>query len=652
LIRRKSAATRAVGAVVLAALAVGGAIGPARGGPAAGTDSSAASVATVLIPTDTGISADRILEDIKYLSSEELAGRGTGEPGCDAAARYIAAAFERAGLSPAGDEGGYLQKFQAVVGAAVGTGNALSVTVDGRTRDYQLDVDFRPLSFSRSGSAEGPAVFAGYGITAKRYGYDDYAGADVSGKVVIVMRHEPGERDPASPFDGESPTYYSDLKYKATNAREHGAAAMVLVTDPLNHEGEDSELLDFDARAGRVDAAIPCVQATLAAVEAIFESAGLDLEALQERIDSTFTAQTQPLEGVRISVTTSVERDVRTTYNVLGLLEGSDPAVRDSAVVVGAHYDHLGVVDGAIHPGADDNASGTAGLLEISRVLGARRDRPPRSVLFAAFSGEELGLLGSSFLAERLLPDSGSGGEPVGPGSEGRGPSVRPAAMVNMDMIGRLRGDKLMIGGIGTSPIFRPLLEELAKGRGFQLDYSAAGYGPSDHTPFYAKGVPVLFFFTGVHDDHHKPSDTWEKIDSEGEARVVSLVLAAVEALAGRREVIPFARARGEASPPGGERYGGYGRARLGIIPDFSGGDVEGVRISGASEGSPAAKAGLLAGDVIVSFDGRAVRSLQDLTYFLKDKKPGDAVIVVVRRAGEEVPIEVVLGERTGRGHK
>jgi membrane-associated protease RseP (regulator of RpoE activity) len=226
--------------------------------------------------------------------------------------------------------------------------------------------------------------------------------------------------------------------------------------------------------------------------------------------------------------------------------------------------------------------------------------------------------------------------------------------MINMDMVGRLRERELMIGGVGSSPLFRPMLEEMAEGRGFDLDYSEAGYGPSDHSPFYAKGVPVLFFFTGVHDDHHKPTDTWEKIDPEGGARVTSFAMDVVSSLASMREDIEFTRAKGEsADPPGGERYGGFGRARLGIVPDFSGAeDIEGVRITGAREGSPAEAAGLKAGDIMVSFDGRAVKSLRDLMYYLKDKQPGDEVIIIVLRDGVEVTLEAVLGVRSGKGHQ
>jgi hypothetical protein len=638
------------------------------------------------IVSEHGISAQRIMEDIKYLTSDELAGRATGTPGCDEAARYIAGVFEKAGLAPGGDEGSYLQAYDAVVGAAIGDGCELASFLGDIRRGYDLNVDFRPLSFSESASAKGKVVFVGYGITAPRFGYDDYEGVDVKDKVVLVMRHEPGEEDASSPFDGTSPTYYSDLKYKAINAREHGASAMVLFTDPLNHEDVESELLEFDPGAGKTAEGIPCVQITLAGARGLFKNAGLDVNDLQSAIDSDIKPHSVALEGVVISVTAEVSREAHRTYNVLGRLEGADPALRDHTIVVGAHYDHLGTKNGEIYHGADDNASGTAALLELARVLPKMDPSPARSILFAAFSGEEIGLLGSSYLASKLIPGGGTdyAGMDVAAGSEGtagagsgagevsagtagaageggQGSSAgsvenagdRPDAMVNMDMVGRLRERQLMVGGVGSSPVFRPMLDLLAEDYNFDLDYSEGGYGPSDHNSFYARGVPVLFFFTGVEDDNHKPTDTWDKINADGEALVLSLAMDAVTSLASREEPIAFQRAKGEASgPPGGERYGGYGRARLGIVPDFGGEDVEGVRISGASEGSPAEAAGLMGGDIMLSFDGRPVKGLEDLMYYLKDKKPGDPVIIIVRRDGKEVTLKAVLGERTGRGHQ
>lgn len=588
------------------------------------------------------VSAERIIEHIKYLSSEELEGRGTGDPGGVLAADYIAGLFAEAGLAPAGDEGSYLQGFDAVVGSSLGVNNELSASYGDVQIMYEQGVDFRPMSFSESAGACGEAVFVGYGITAPRYGYDDYEGVDVKGKIVLVMRHEPAEQDEKSPFEGTSLTHYSDLNYKAMNAREHGASAMVLFTDPLNHKDAGEELLDFDARAGKTAVGIPCAQMTLADAGGLFAVAGLDLGLLQAEIDREIKPKSRLLPGMSLSLTASVSRDARHTYNVLGRLEGADPDLREHTVVIGAHYDHLGVTDGEMYPGADDNASGTAALLELARVLPQMDPPPARSIIFAAFGAEEIGLLGSSYLAGQLVAESGSG------------EITRPDVMVNMDMVGRLRDNELMVGGVGSSPLFRPILEEMAAGRGFNLDYSEAGYGPSDHSPFYAKGVPVLFFFTGVHDDHHKPTDVWRKIDPDGEARIATFVMDVVSRLASIRQDIAFARARGEdAGPPGGEGYGGFGRARLGIVPDFSGADdIEGVKISGAREGSPAEAAGLTAGDIIVSFDGRGVKGLSDLMYFLKDRQPGDEVRIIVIRDGAEVALEAVLGVRSGKGHQ
>jgi len=608
------------------------------------------------------VSAERILEHIKHLASDELEGRGTGEPGGEKAARYIAKCFDDAGLKPAGDDGSFLQGFSVVVEASLGEDNGLAIVRGDIRQAYRIEEDFRPLSFSESAEVSGEVVFAGYGITAKEFDYDDYEGIDAQDKIVIVMRHEPAEKDEESPFDGASLTHYSDLRYKAMNAREHGAAALVLCTDPLNHPDSSESLLEFDARQGRSSVGIPCVQLSTAEAEDVMRSAGLSLGELQAKIDRNLMPQSAPLTDVRMAVTTEISRDSRRTYNVLGLLKGSDPALSGELVVLGAHFDHLGRKGEEIYYGADDNASGTAALLELARVTGSLERPPARSILFAAFSGEEIGLLGSMHLARELeeeRKDGGSGGpgaagrsgedepSPSEPGSSNDAESRPAEAMINLDMVGRLRDDKVYVGGVESSPFFRSSLDELAEDHGLDLLYSEPAYGASDHTSFYARGVPVLMFFTGAHTDHHKTSDTWEKINAEGEARVVSFVGDLLLRVASHRGAIAFTRETVEAaSPHRGEGYGGRGRASLGIVPDFSVGGADGVKLAGVREGSAADDAGLEAGDVMVSFDGRTVKDLGDLSYLLKEKKPGDAVVIVVIRDGEEVTAQAVLRAR------
>jgi hypothetical protein len=327
--------------------------------------------------------------------------------------------------------------------------------------------------------------------------------------------------------------------------------------------------------------------------------------------------------------------------NVVGILPGRDPRLRGEAVVIGAHFDHLGhggeeslaPDSGAVHPGADDNASGTAALLEIAQAfaLGAF-PRPKRTLVFVAFAGEEMGLLGSThFVASSPIP------------------LTRVVTMLNLDMVGRMRGRRVMVQGADTGKGLRALVANSARRLALQVAWHGDGYGPSDHTPFYAKDVPVLFFFTGAHGDYHKPSDTWEKLNVDGIADVARLA-AGVAAELGDRPARPLlVRGLGDPHSQGngvavGERRGGYGPF-LGTVPDFA--EVaRGVRLSGVRRGSPAEKAGLRGGDVLVGFGELDIKTLHDLTYALRERRPGDEVELTVLRDGRPLKVRATLGQR------
>jgi hypothetical protein len=319
--------------------------------------------------------------------------------------------------------------------------------------------------------------------------------------------------------------------------------------------------------------------------------------------------------------------------NVLAYLPGKT----DEYVIIGAHYDHLGRGNfdslapsqiGQIHPGADDNASGTAGVLELARVLAPQKGQLRRGILFASFAGEELGLLGSAAWAK----------EPTRP-------LEKAVAMLNMDMIGRIKDQKVYIGGVGTGSTLKAAVEQAQKEEksGFKIEYSPGGYSSSDHTSFVAKKIPVLFFFSGLHADYHKPSDTWEKINPESAARLLEVVAATGEQLADADERPAFIVVA-EDKPAGGSGGGGYG-PYFGSIPDF--GQVEtGVRFSDVKPGSPAAKAGLKAGDILVQFGDKPIKNLYDFTDALRRSKVGDVVEVKVLRDGQPVTAPVKLEQR------
>ncbi|HXJ92578.1 MAG TPA: M28 family peptidase [Terriglobia bacterium] len=599
-------------------------------------------------------SAERFLTPIKFLAGDPLKGRGNGTPELDQAAQYIADHFRADGLKPGGDKGTYLQHFQVTVGAKLGANNSFAVQQGGSSATLALGEDYTPLSFSHDGHFEGPVVFAGYGITAPEYHYDDYKGLDVKGKMVLVLRHEPQENDDKSVFAGKQLTTHSEIVNKAINARNHGAAGMILVNDTANHPGEPDQLIKFGELAGPEDLAIPALQVKAAVADKWLKPGGQTpggetpssqtpnsqtLDQLSQAIDKDLSNHSFALDpNLKVALTVDVERIRRTEGNVVGILPGSDPGLAAQCIVIGAHYDHLGLGDqhslapsqiGQIHHGADDNASGTSAVLEIADYFAHREPRPRHSIVFVTFAGEELGLLGSSYYAEHPAM-----------------PMASTVAMINMDMVGRISGNRLYVGGTGTSPGFQKLVETANQSdpaAHFELSYSASGYGASDHTSFTVRSVPVLFFFSGLHSDYHKPSDTWEKINSVDGARVAELVADSANSIDQLDTKPEYVRVAEPASPAmgGGGGYGPY----FGSIPDF-GQEHGGVKFGDVRDGSPAAKAGFKAGDVLVQFGDAKIDNLYDFTYALRAHKPGDKVMVTVLRGGERVTREVTLEVR------
>lgn len=320
------------------------------------------------------------------------------------------------------------------------------------------------------------------------------------------------------------------------------------------------------------------------------------------------------------------------TQNVVAFLPGTDPALRGQAIVIGAHIDHLGrsavsALDpearDAIRNGADDNASGTAAVLELARILGARP--PRRSVIFANFSGEELGLLGSQYFVEH---------SPV--------PIDSVVAMLNFDMVGRLRGDSLIVYGVATARELPALLDSANAGVGLRVHGIGDGFGSSDHSSFFARGMPVLHFFTNIHDDYHRASDDAGKINAAGAAKVVALAERVVRRIDARNSRLAFVR----AAPAAVTQRGGGSQVYLGSIPDMAAGDSPGLRLTGVRAGSPADSAGLKAGDVVVELAGKPVTDLQSYSDALYANKPGDEIAVVVVRSGQRLTVKARLGRR------
>ena len=581
----------------------------------------AANAATPAIP-----SAGWLLDQVKALTTAEMEGRASGTAGADHAASHIAAAFKQAGLAPGGPGAGYLQTFEVPTGIRLGSANALEV-VGAAARPLLLGRDFTPLAVSADGAAEAELVFAGYGITAPDLGYDDYEGLDARGKIVLVLSREPRGGDPESPFRLPEAYHYSERSHKIINAREHGARGILLVEHPAA-ANEALPALSGVSQPWSILAAF----VTRAVGDALLAPSGKRLVELADTIDRALAPLS--VAGVRVRLEVNLVRERGTAANVVGILPGIDPHLRHEAIVIGAHYDHLGRGGegslapeqvGEVHPGADDNASGTAAVIGLAHAF-ATAGGAPRTLIFVAFAGEEMGLLGSTEYGRRPTF-----------------PLERTVLMLNLDMVGRLRDGKLYVHGVDSGTALGTLVADAARGLGLSPQLRGDPFSPSDHTTFYAAGRPVLFLFTGAHTDYHRPTDTWQNLNPQGLETVTTFAARAIAAVAATSAPPTYVRLR--AAPASGRRGGGYGPS-FGVIPDFGEAELPGVKISGVRPGSPAEKAGVRAGDIIVRFGGVGVNTLDDLTFALRGKRAGDRVEVTVVRDGAEHRTQAVLEER------
>jgi hypothetical protein len=644
---------------------------------------------------------DRLFSTVKYLASDDLEGRGLETKGIHTAAEYIAAEFRKAGLKTDLYDGGPFQKFELNTGAKLGPDakNRLvfsgAVVKDAKDQQIKLKLgeDFQTLT--AGGSAvlrQLPLVFVGYGITAKDLGYDDYAGVDVKGKAVVILRHEPQQNNPHSKFEGKKPSRHALFRTKISNAIEHGAAAIIFCTSETEIQNgvahvrkrldtalaeleksraamaadPEATLAELDkhreiiakqaaqvvmwakrmqqaadpllgmnrAGEGSGGRTIPVLHCRREVIDRIAKGyLGKSLATVEHEIDRDLKPQSQRIGNWSVSGETRVNQTRVAAMNVVGVLEASGPLAEET-IVIGAHYDHLGfggrgsLAAGAhgkqapkvIHNGADDNASGVAALLEIARRLAAHKDELKRRVVFIAFTGEESGLLGSArYVKDPLVPLD------------------KTIAMLNFDMVGRMKDNQLVIFGTGSASEFDALLTRQIKDRGIKLKKNASGYGPSDQTSFYAKKIPVMHFFTGTHKDYHRPTDDSDKVNARGMRRVVELVedvaleIAATDKRPTYREVkSPRSIAKAGARP------------YFGSIPDFSG-EGSGYKISGVAGGGPADQGGLKSGDAIVLFGESKITNLDDFDNALRKYKGGDKVKLTVRRGSKDVKLEVTL---------
>ena len=566
------------------------------------------------------ITVKELKEEIGYLASDSLKGRKAGEQGDLLAAQYIREKFENAGLQLLYNEG--FQKFSLVTSAEIGEGNTLNVN----DISFEVKKDFQPLAISANASVSADVVFAGYGleIDLDTLKWNDYSGVDVAGKWVLALQGDPDLENAQSPF-----VEFSSERAKALNASDNNAAGLILVAGKKFSENDQLETMIFDKNSSGYS--IPIIQVTRNVANQMLEGTGFTVEQLESKMD----ADKKPFHlnaTANVSANVNVIQSETESRNIVAMLPGTDPELRDQYVVVGAHFDHLGMggpgsgsraVDTiAVHNGADDNASGVALIIELAEKVASEKNNR-RSVIFASFGAEEMGLIGSNaFTADPPVEIE------------------KIVAMLNFDMVGRLdtTTNGLQIGGTQTAKELEDILNE--KNTGFELGLSPEGVGPSDHASFYLQNIPVLFFSTGAHPDYHTPLDDADRINYEGEKKVGDYSYTVLMEIVNRDNPLTFQ----EAGPKfqrsrGGARY----KVTLGIMPDFAGIEKRGLRIDAVTKGKPADRGGMKKGDIITAIEGKKVGGIHDYMNRLQNLKAGDRISVDVLRDEKEMVLIIEL---------
>jgi len=566
---------------------------------------------------------DDIKSYIDELTNKKMEGRKAGTQGEKLASEYIASIFKKYGLTPAFGNS-YFQEFEFISGVELGKNNKLKISCSEKSiieKSFILNENYLPLAISKSAEIKNSIAFAGYGITAPELNYDDYKDLNVENKTVIVLMHYPKEKDENNPFKNIQYQNYGDIQYKIFNAANHKAAGIIFVKDLINHPGTEDELIQLKEFTVYGAASIPAIHIKRQAILPILEKCGFNLSELEKEIEQTLQPGSKIIPNIEAEIKVDLIKKKAMARNVGAITKGKS----DSKIVIGAHYDHLGASEkevGAYYPGADDNASGVAGLLYLAKRLSSKNDYDS-SILFIAFSAEEIGVQGSNFFV-----------------NSGIIPINNIKAMINMDMIGRLREKNLIIGGAETADEFKLIINKFR--RDLNIKFSGDGYGPSDHSVFYNKNIPVLFFFTGAHSDHHSTSDTAEKINIDGLQEIADLIYDIVNEIEKSNVKLTFHRVK-DSKPLDMSRRGL--KTYLGTIPDFAY-DGEGVKISGVRDGSPANNAGLQEGDIIIQLGDKKISNLNDYTYALGSYSPGDKVKIKFIRNGEEKETEAILSKR------
>jgi Tol biopolymer transport system component len=615
---------------------------------------------------------------VEYLCRPQLGGRLTGSRGEQLATNYVALHFETLGLVPAGDNDTWFQEFEFTSGVSAGANNSASVV----GKPLQLHTDYRPVAFSANATVEAAdVVFAGYGLRVPaaegQEEYDSYVHLDVKDKWVLAFRFLPEQ---LTPERRQHFSRFSSLRFKAMQARDLGAKGLIVVSGPTSGVREQLVPLQFDGSLA--GAGLPVISISDEVAAAWFTQRGKELRAIQAKLDSGDPAIGYPLTGVQLAATIEIQHEKKKGRNVLGRLQLNDSPA-GQVIVVGAHIDHLGTGSSgnslardaektSIHFGADDNASGVSAMMQMAEALANAKQagqlEGQRDIVFAAWSGEELGLLGSSHYVKNLetlfsehaavaeasapapAPAQDAPADGAAPAAPKQDPLSGPntgglnlyiAACLNMDMVGRLQ-ERLVLQGIGSSPAWQSLVEKANVPLGLNISLQNDSYLPTDASVFFLHGVPILSAFTGNHSEYHTPRDTPEKLNYEGISQIGRLMSLVCRQLITMDQPPRYAA---QERPKDGERRANL-RAWLGSVPDYAQSDVEGVLLSGVAKNGPAEKAGVRGGDIIVKLAGRDVKNIYDYTFAIEALKSGQETEISVRRGEQVLTFKVTPGSR------
>ena len=560
-----------------------------------------------------------IMKHIRFLSDDDRAGRYPGTRESRDVISYLINNLKSFGVQPGGENGTYKQTFSLLDSVKLGRNNSLSLN----EKPLNIEKDYIPLWFSGNATLSSGVVFAGYGINmvTDSLVWNDYKNLNVEGKWVAVMRHSPERENPHSVY-----APHSDLHKKMIEARDRGAAGILFIS-----QVEDTTLIPFKYISGYSKSGIPAIHLSNKTADGMLQTVGTSRKIIQNKMNRTLQSVSFDIPSITVSASVELKNIYSRAANVIGQIVSRNHRYRDEYIVIGAHFDHLGYGGPgsgslkpdttAIHNGANDNASGTSGLLELAHKLQTNRQLLKRSVLLIGFDAEEKGLLGSKYFVANPTVEKNN-----------------IVTMINMDMIGKMKDSTAIVGGVGTSPKFESMLDSLSKISKLKLEYDKAGYGPSDHASFYSENIPVLFFFTGDYSNHyHLPEDDWQDINASGERKILNVIYSAVIDLSRDMSRPSFTIAGPKKRPTQRNNQ----KVKLGIMP-YYGGTVDGLKIDKLYDSNgPAAKSGIRPGDIIKSINKKPVKDIYEYMKRMQEIKPGQSIPFDIKRDGKIIMLTV-----------